>query len=138
MLPFKIKSILSLVLLNSVLITGLAFFRDDLFTDVKPFVWTEIALAFLFLSEAMTIWVIDAKRKTLKPGQSINLFLGLKVGKIILALLFISIYAFAIKIEVKRFVLVFVAIYFVYLLFDTLFLVAGEKHKKIRIENEGL
>jgi hypothetical protein len=130
MLPFKYKCLLYLVLLNSVLITVLISFWDVLFADVIPYIWTEIALALLFIYETLTIWVTDAKRKTLKPNQSVNLFLGLKVGKIILALLFISIYALAIKIEVKRFVLVFMAIYFVYLLFDTLFLLAGEKAAK--------
>jgi hypothetical protein len=107
---------------------GLSFLRPYLFTEVTPYIWTEIAIAFFFLYEAGTIWITDSKRKTLSPRQSINLFLGLKVGKIILSLVLATIYAAAIKIELKRFILVFVAVYLIYLLLDTIYLASKKEN----------
>jgi hypothetical protein len=51
----------------------------------------------------------------------------LKAGKILLSLVFIALYAIAVKVEMKRFVLVFIALYLVYLLFDTFYLAKKEK-----------
>jgi hypothetical protein len=79
------------------------------------------------LYEITAILTIEKKRKTVTPRQSVNLFLVLKVGKIILSLFFVMAYALAVKIDVKRFALVFAALYFVYLLFDTIYLAKNEK-----------
>jgi hypothetical protein len=86
-----------------------------------------VAIAFFFLYEVMVILLTEKKKKTLTPRQSINLFLGLKVGTIILSLAFIAIYALAVKVEMKRFALVFIGLYFIYLLFDTAYLAKKEK-----------
>jgi hypothetical protein len=123
----KNKPVLYFLFLNTVLVIGLILFKDVLFKDIRPFVWTMVAVAFFFLYEIMVIFLTEKKRKTITPAQSINLFLGLKLGKIILSLFCISIYAFAVKIELKRYVLVFVLLYFIYLLFDTLFLTSRER-----------
>jgi hypothetical protein len=96
---------------------------------VQPFVWTAAAMSFFFLYEVIVILITEKKRKTITPRQSVNLFLGLKVGKIFLSLVFVTIYALAVKIEVKRFVLIFVLLYFIYLLFDTIYLAKKEKKK---------
>jgi hypothetical protein len=96
---------------------------------VQPFVWTIGAMAFFFLYEIAAILVSEKKRKTITPRQSVNLFLGLKVGKIFLSLIFVTVYALAVRIEVKRFVLIFVLLYFIYLLFDTIYLTKNEKKK---------
>jgi hypothetical protein len=92
-----------------------------------PFVWMGIAIALLFLYELMVILITGKKSDVFTPRQSVNLFLGLKVGKIVLALLFVAVYAIAVKIELKRFVLVFVGLYFIYLLFDTIYLTRRER-----------
>jgi hypothetical protein len=107
-----------------------SFLRPHLFASAEPYIWAEIAFVFFFLYETAVIWIIESKRKILSPRQSINLFLGLKVGKIILSLVFATIYAIVVKIELKRFILVFVAFYLAYLLFDTVYLANGEKKVK--------
>ncbi|MDR3340130.1 MAG: hypothetical protein LBT25_08610 [Candidatus Symbiothrix sp.] len=126
----KNKYITGLVILNALLVLGLLFCRTFIFLDVRPFVWSGIAIAFLFLYELMLILVTRKKSDTISPRKSINLFLGLKVGKILLSLLFITVYAIAIKIELRSFILVFMALYFIYLLFDTIYLTKNEKIKK--------
>jgi hypothetical protein len=121
------KYILSLVIFNSVLSAALILFWKSIFADVRPFVWTMLAVAFFFLYEVMLILLTEKKRNTITPRQSVNLFLGLKAGKILLSLVFIALYAIAVKVEMKRFVLVFIALYLVYLLFDTFYLAKKEK-----------
>jgi hypothetical protein len=124
------KYIIYLVLLNALLTTGLVLLWNLIFVGVSPS-WVGVGLALLFVYELIVIVITEKKRETVTPRQSVNLFLGLKVGKIILSLLFIAIYAIASRVELKRFILVFVALYLVYLLFDTIYLARGEKRKSI-------
>jgi hypothetical protein len=101
-----------------------------LFPDMRPFGWTIGAIIFLSFYELITIWITDKKGNTISARQSVNLLMGLKVGKILLSLFFILIYSVTVKIEMKHFVLVFLALYLIYLLFDTLYLMSREKEAK--------
>jgi hypothetical protein len=142
------RFIIALAVLTVLLITGFSVFWEsiypnlprwhqalpiglresvDPFPEMRSFWWTTGAFAFFFLLELMVILLMDKKKKSISPRQSINLFLGLKVGKMILSLLFVAIYAMAVKIELKRFALVFAALYLIYLLFDTVYLMKKEK-----------
>ena len=126
----KSKFIIGLVFLSNVLGISLTLFWKHIFNDVRLYLWMVVAFAFFFIYEAMVIVLTDKKSKTLTGRQSINFFLGLKVGKIILSLLFIGVFVIAVNIELKRFVLVFVLLYLVYLLFNTLYLACLEKELK--------
>jgi hypothetical protein len=114
-----------------VLITGLIRGGKLIFTDTPPLAGTGAAIAFFFLYEILVMLITNRKSKSITPRQSVNLFLGLKVGKILLSLVFIVIYALAVKVETKRFVLIFVALYFIYLMFDTIYLARNEKNRKL-------
>jgi hypothetical protein len=135
MMSRRNKYICYLVIVSALLNVCLAFTRSYVFAEIKPYNGAEIAIAFFLLYESLVIWITDSKKKTMTPRQSVNLFLGLKVGKMILSLLFVAIYAIAVKVELKRFVLVFVGFYLVYLLFDTIYLANGEKRKTLIINN---
>lgn len=124
------RFILYLVLLSCMLNGCLILFKSTIFNDVRPYVWAEIAVAVFFLYEIMVIFFTGKKNQTLTPAQSVNLLIGLKVGKMLLLLLFILIYFIAVKIELKRFVTTLVSLYLIYLLFDTVYLLANEKKKK--------
>lgn len=128
----KNRYIFGLILLNAVLINVLILTWNIIFTNVISYVWTCGAVAFLFLCELAIILIIDKKSKTVSVRQSINLFMGLKVGKILLSLFFVAIYTIAVKTEVKRFVMVFLGIYLIYLVFDTFYLMSKEKETKIK------
>jgi len=136
MLSTKNRFLIGLWVLNTVLITCLVFFGDLLFENPSLIIWSEIGVVLLFLYEMMVIILTDKKSKVLTGKQSVNFFLGLKVGKIILSLIFIGIFVIAVRIEVKRFVLVFVSLYLVYLLFDTVYLACMEKNSKKQLKNE--
>ena len=96
--------------------------------------WTTGAIAFFFFYELATILITDKKNKTISLRQFINLLMGLKVGKFILALTFALIYAIAVKVELKHFLIVFAVLYLIYLAFDTFYFLSVEK--KLKKENE--
>ena len=88
------------------------------------------ANALFFLYETVAIGIIEKKRKTASDKQMVNIYLLFKVGRILLALVGATIYVFTVNVELKRFILFFVLIYFIYLLFDTLYLTNREKNLK--------
>jgi hypothetical protein len=132
MLSLKNKYIACLIILNAVLVIALLLFWDTVFKDVKPLVWTMVAIALFFVYELITILITEKKGNTITPRQSVNLFLGMKVGKILLSLIFITAYVVVVKIELKSFILLFIVLYFVYFLFDTLYLASREKKRRTK------
>lgn len=108
-------------------------FNGYLFQNEATLYGILIAIWFYGIYELITILIVESKRKTANPRQLVNLYMALKTVKLLLSLLIASIYIFAVKIEIKRFVLFFVLIYFIYLLFDTLYLTNREKELKKKI-----
>jgi len=130
MISRKIKYILALTVLNCVLTALLISCWKFVFEDVRSVIGITFALVLFFLYEAFVIIFTENKSETMNPRQSVNLFLGFKAGKIILSLIFVTIYAIIVKIELMRFIMVFVALYLIYLVFDTIYLLSREKSKK--------
>jgi hypothetical protein len=135
MQAFANKFILYLILLSTTLNVGMFWLRDNIFNDVRPYVMAEVAIAAFFLYEIMVILLTGKKISRFTPAQSVNLLLGLKAGKMLLLLLFILVYFIAVKIEWMHFVATLVSLYFIYLLFDTVYLLANEKKKKESVKN---
>ena len=132
MLSHKNKYILYLTLLNGFLAIMLICYWKVIFDDIRSITGITIILMLFFLYELFVIIFTERKGETLNSRQYLNLFLGFKAGKIILSLLFISIYAIVVKVELMRFICIFILIYFIYLLFDTLYLVSREKNRKAK------
>jgi hypothetical protein len=130
MLAHKNKYIYYLVLLNGLLASLLVIEGKMIFIDARPLTAIAIALVMFFIYELFVIWYMENKSKSITARQSVNVFLGIKMGKIILSLLFIAVYALVVKVELKYFVLVFLALYFIYLFFDTIYLASREKENK--------
>ena len=121
--------------LAAITIAGVVLFT--IFPNIAPFGWVIGAVIFLFLCELANILITERKRDTISARQSVNLVLGLKVGKILLSLLFLLIYGITVKIEIRRFLLIFATLYLVYLVFDTFYLMSKEKEaKEKKITNE--
>jgi len=125
MKSLRTKYILGLAVMTIVLV---AIFIK--FPNIAPFGWAIGTVIFLFLCELANILITDRKRNTISPQQSVNLLMGLKVGKILLSLCFLLIYWMTVKTEMKRFLLVFFTLYLIYLVFDTLYLINWEKEAK--------
>ncbi|MDR0682454.1 MAG: hypothetical protein LBG15_11500 [Dysgonamonadaceae bacterium] len=120
-------------------ITGILFgasimWGNKLFSDNLPSRWIEGVILFLFAYELMIIIITHKKIEIATPRQVISLYLLLKGGKIIAFLAFLMIYILAIQVETKRFILVAVTVYLIYLLFDTFYLASSEK----KLKNEDL
>jgi len=133
MVSHKDKYILYLVLLNGLLATVLIIQGKDFFENPRALTGMAVALAMFFLYETFVIWFMETKGRAIPARKTVNTFLGFKVGKIFLSLLFIAIYALTIKVELKRFVMVFLALYFIYLFFDTAYMISWEKDNKKKI-----
>lgn len=101
-----------------------------LFPNVAPVGWTIGAVAFFFLYELATVLITDKKANTVSSRQSVNLFMGFKVGKILLSLFFVLIYWIAVKTEIKNFLMFFLALYLIYMVFETIYLMRREKKQK--------
>jgi hypothetical protein len=131
----KIKLLNGVVLcaVTGILLGALIMWEDKLFSNILPSCWLGGVILFLFAYELMTIFITNKKTGTATPRQAVSLYLHLKGGKIIVFLIFLVIYILVIQVETKRFVLVAVAVYSIYLLFDTLYLALSEKRlKKIK------
>jgi len=130
MMSHKNTYILSLAILNVILAVLLFGGWRLVFEDTPPMLWMVVVLVMFFLYELFVILFTEIKIKNISPRQSINIFLGFKAGKIVLSLLFIAIYAIVFKVELKRFIMIFLILYFIYLLFDTVYLASREKDNK--------
>ncbi|MDR1633057.1 MAG: hypothetical protein LBR97_09340 [Dysgonamonadaceae bacterium] len=125
------KYSLGLALMTGILIMGLKALQNKLFADESIFYWAVGACLFFCIYEWITIKVVEAKNKTVSPRQSINLFMGLKIGKILLSVFFVMFYTLIAQMEVRRFVIIFVILYLIFLAFDTIYLVCREKEMMI-------
>lgn len=101
-----------------------------LFVSSTPVIWCFAIIVLLAIYEATAIRLVHKKINGSRPQQVVNLYMALKTIKILLFVGTIMIYALAVKVETKRFVLVAVVVYLIYLLLDTLSLSSIEKRKK--------
>jgi len=127
MLSHRNKYLIYLVLLNGLLITLLFCFWRYIFEDSRSLSGLTFSMMLFFFYELFIIFFTESRGETISTRQSINLFLGFKVGKILLSLLFIGIYISVINAELKKFLGVFILMYLIFLLFDTFYLATREK-----------
>lgn len=116
------KYVLYLALLSAACAAAWTGLGEMVFNQAAPRRLVYAAIAFFFLYEFATIWVVEKKGRSFTPRRFVNIFMGLKAARILLSLLFVIAYALAGGAGVKRFALVFAALYFIYSLFDTLYL----------------
>ncbi|MCC8146130.1 MAG: hypothetical protein LIO93_06770 [Bacteroidales bacterium] len=129
---YKKESFLYLTLVTVFLLALTVVFWNRLFTNPSLLYWTLGIISFLFIYELATIILVNKQSKTTRPQQLVTLYMILKGAKIFLFLGVLIIYMLVVKEEAKRLILVAVALYFIYLLLDTLFLSWVEKGIKIQ------
>ena len=139
----KSSYILYLVVLCVVLTGLLIFYGNRFFEEIISVKGIGAAIGMFTLFEIVSVWLIETKSGKIAPRKSVNLLLGIKTGKILLTLLFVAVYALAVKVETQRFLIVFLIIYLIYLFSDTIYLTRREAKLKanrtntsITIENE--
>jgi hypothetical protein len=143
MLSTKNSYILYVVVLGAVLTILLFTYGNMIFNELISFQGIGAAIMMFTLFEIVSVWLIDIKSKKISPRKSVNLLLGVKVGKILLTLLFIAVFMFIVKTEQQPFVMVFIVIYLIFLFSNTFYLTRREKvlktnhtDKSIIAENE--
>jgi uncharacterized membrane protein len=122
MLSRKNTFILMQVVLCAALTLALILFGNQLFEHEISIMGIGGAIAMFTVFGLIKVWITESKMKKLTPQQSINFYLILKVGRIFLSLAFIAVYALSVKVELKRFFIVFLVVYFIYLLVNTFYL----------------
>jgi F0F1-type ATP synthase assembly protein I len=134
MLSQKNKYFLFLILLNGLLVTLLIFQGRTTFEDIRPIFGLAAAMAMFLFYELFFILFAERKRKSLNARQLVNYLLAFKSGKVLLTLLFIAIYAIFVKVELKKFAVAFIILYFIYLILNTVYLANPEKDNKKEIK----
>jgi hypothetical protein len=101
-----------------------------IFDELLPIKGIVAAIGMFTILEMLSVWFLESRSRKQNPRQSVNILLGLKVGKMLLALLFILIYALAGQVEIRRFTVAFLVLYLIYLFSNTTYLSLREKGLK--------
>ena len=136
MLSIKNSYLLFIVVLSAVLSILLITYGTVVFKELITVKATGAAIGMFAGFEILVVLFIESKSKTQTPRQSVNVLLGVKVGKTLLTLLFFLIYVFAVHVELERFIIVFLILYFIYLFSNTIYLTRREKRLKEATKNE--
>ena len=130
-------------MLCAVLTILLLAYGNVIFNELVSFQGIGMAIMMFTFYEIVSVWLIESNSKKITPRKSINLLMGLKVGKILLALLFMAVYMFTVNVERQNFLMVFIVLYLIYLFSNTFYLTRREKKlkenhtkKSIIVENE--
>ena len=102
----------------------------NFFTHIEPWIWLAILLVFLLAYGALTVTIVNRKKKTISARRQVMLYMTLRVVRLLVYASIILVYATVVKIEIQRFVIAATLLFFIYLLFDTLFLAFTEKKMK--------
>ncbi len=97
--------------------------------------WYISILLYFLIIETVIIYVINVGYKKLDKRKLVNLFLSVRVFKIMLSLAFIGIYYFVVKTDIKTFTLVFALFYLVTIGFETWYFF--NKERQLKKKNKG-
>ena len=89
-----------------------------------------LILIYFLIVETAIIYTINTGRKKLDTKKFVNLFLSIRVAKIILSFTFIGIYSLVVKTDIKNFALVFVLFHLCSTGFETWYFIRTEKRIK--------
>ena len=136
MLTIKNSYLLYLVVLCVALTLLLIICGNLIFKELIAIKATVAAIGMFTVFEVFSVLFIENKSKKQNLRQSVNVLMGMKVGKTLLTLLFFIVYAFTVHVELERFIIVFLVLYFLYLFSDTIYLTRREKRLKETIKKE--
>jgi len=121
-----VTSILAFGLIMGALVGALLYY---VFPQYYPNWYEGILLFFLLLESLILIYVESASRRVTQR-QMLNTYMLTKVVKVFAALIFIGVYAIAVKENIKSFVLVFMIFYLLFLGFEAFLFLKIEKRLK--------
>jgi len=92
--------------------------------------WYIASLFFFLILEVFIVAYVESKSHKVEQKKLVNIYMLTKVVKILLALVFATIYALAIKENIKTFILGFISLYVLFLIIESRTFVKIEKHLK--------
>ena len=127
----SLKTKYNLLLISSIMIFGggIGVLLHYIFPAFYP-QWYFGILFFFLIAESFVIFVVDKGSNNLSGRKLVNLYMAIKGIKILLALIFVGIYAAVIKDGIKNFVMVFILFYLIYLGLELPFYAAIERRVK--------
>jgi len=126
---FKAKLITTLVAFGLVAGAAIGALLYYVFPQFYPNWYFEIVFFFIVLESALMSFVVSSS-KTSSSKKMVNVYMLTKVIKVIVSLIFITIYALAVKENIKSFVLVFISFYVLYIIAETYLFSKIEKRLK--------
>lgn len=103
----------------------LVYLLPQYYTD-----WFPGLLFFFLIIETVIVYYVESYSKKATARQLSNTYMMTKVVKMLTALILVGIYALAVKEGLKSFVLIFMLLYVVFLVIETLSFTRIEKHLK--------
>lgn len=126
---FKTKLIASMLAYGCTIGAALGAILYYVFPTFYPN-WYLGILAFFLVVEPLIILFVEKSSHTSTPKQLLNAYMLTKVIKTVASLMFIAIYAIAVKEEIKSFVLTFMILYMLFLAVETILFTRIEKRLK--------
>ncbi|MFR9166578.1 MAG: hypothetical protein ACLVKO_10330 [Dysgonomonas sp.] len=126
---FKVKLIFALIafgLIAGGVVGALLYY---VFPQYYPN-WYFGIIFFFIITESIMMYYVASQIKNVSSKKMVNVYMMAKVVKIILALIFVTVYALAVKENLKNFVLIFLVFYVLYLFVETFLFSRIEKHFK--------
>jgi len=100
-------------------------------------IWYIYILAYFVLLETVVVYTINTGFKKLEKRKLVNLYLLVRVAKIMLSLTFLGVYYFVVKpADIKTFALVFAMFYLVSIGFETWYFIGRERQLKRKEKEE--
>ncbi len=93
-------------------------------------IWYILILLYFLIVEIAVVYMVNAGFKKLEKRKLVNLFLSIRVVKIILSFIFLGVYYFVVKTDIKTFALVFLLFYLVSIGFETWYFISKERQLK--------
>ncbi|NDW19375.1 hypothetical protein D0T53_10690 [Dysgonomonas sp. 216] len=126
---FKAKLITLLVAFTFVCAAILGALLFYVFPQFYPGWYFEIVFFFLILETALISFIESVSRKT-TSRKMVNMYMLTKVVKMLLSLIFITIYVLVVKENIKNFVLTFIIFYVLSIVMETFLFSKIEKRLK--------
>lgn len=99
-------------------------------TDFFYVNWFLSSVFFFLIIESFSILYVEKKSHKVDSKKLVNTYMLSKLVKILLSLSFVTVYAIAVKENIKHFVLQFISLYFLFLAIEVYMFIKIEKHLK--------
>ncbi|GAB6011556.1 hypothetical protein [Viscerimonas tarda] len=132
---FKTRLLIFLIAFGLIAGAGVGLLLYYVFPQFYPGLGVVNTAVFFLVIEICLFGFVASKSEKVSSKKMVNIYMLAKVVKMLLSLIFVAVYVFAVKENVRNFILVFVIFYAQYLFIETLLFSKLERHLKEKNEN---